>query len=242
MKKIAILFISIIFASSVFAQATRSNVKNLRFHDLKPVHWGFTFGVNTMDFNIHKNASFMDKTNTLYGIENNLQPGFHLGPVFNVRLAHFWDLRFLVNLSFGQRNLTYYTVGNGSDTISSLYTETLMKIPSTFIEAPILFKYKASRIGNTRAYMLFGENVRYDLNARKEPNLADGPKIQLEMIDVYAEVGFGIDWYLPYFKLSTELKYSHGFMDVLKKDGTIYTSSIDKMNSKMLLFSFHFEG
>jgi len=242
MKKIAVLFISIIFASSLFAQAPRSKVKNLRFHDLKPVHWGFTFGVNTMDFNIHKNASFMDTTNTLYGIENRLQPGFHLGPIFNVRLGHFWDLRFLVNLSFGQRNLTYYTLGSSSDTANSPYTSTLMKLPSTFIEAPVLFKYKAARLGNSRAYMLFGGNVRYDLNARKEPNLADGPKIQLEMIDAYAEVGFGIDWYLPYFKLSTELKYSHGFMDVMKKDATIYTSSIDKLNSKMLLLSFHFEG
>lgn len=242
MKKIAVLALSIFIAGTIFGQSYSGKVKNLRFHDQKPVHWGFTFGANSMDFTIHKNASFWNDSLSIYGIQNKLQPGFHLGPIFNVGIGHFWDLRFLINLSFGQRNLTYYTFsGNAGDSIMPLNT-TIMKVPSTFIEAPVLLKYKAVRMSNSRFYIIGGANVRYDLNARKEPNQADGPMVQLELLDVYGELGFGIDWYLPYFKLSTELKYSHGFMNVLKPDNTIYTSPIERMNSKLFMLSFHFEG
>ncbi len=242
MKKITILLVTIFFASSLLAQAPKSKIKNLRFHDKKPIHWGFTFGINTMDFTIHKNASFMSDSVSIYGIENGLQPGFHLGPILNLRLAHFFDFRMLINLSFGQRNLSYHTYsGVATDSATALST-TLMKIPSTFIEVPLLIKYKAVRLGNSRPYLIAGSNIRYDLNARKEPNDANGDMIQLQTLDFYFELGFGIDWYLPYFKLGTEFKFSNGFNNILKTDNSIYTSPIDKMTSKMFMISFHFEG
>ena len=242
MKKIGILLLALFFVGTIFAQNVQKS-NNLIYLDRKPVHWGFTFGANTMGFTIHKNSTFLSDSLNIYGIENQIAPGFHLGPIVNFRLGRYFDLRFLVNLSFGQRTLNYYTFsGSASDTVPSSYATTPMKIASTFIEFPLLLKYKGARINNMRPYLITGVNTKYDLAARKALKESNSTNVHLETLDVYFEFGVGFDWYLPYFKLSTELKFGKGFMDVLKRDGTIYTSPIDKMTSKMLMLSFHFEG
>jgi len=239
MKKIALVVLFAVLFLSLSAQ--NQKVKNLRYLDSQPLHFGFTVGLNYMDFVIHNSGLFFNDTIDFYSIENRIQPGFHIGPIANFRLGKYFDLRLLLDLSFGQRNLTYQLVKlDGTEgVISEPY---VMKIASTFIEVPVLIKYKAVRLNNFRPYVLAGVCPKYDLSAKKAPSESELPKVQLNQLDYCADLGFGIDWYLPYFKLSTELKYSIGFNDVLKQDGTIYTSSIDKMNSKMVMFSFHFEG
>ena len=63
--------------------------------------------------------------------------------------------------------------------------------------------------------------------------------------DLYYEVGAGLDFYLPYFKLSVELKMSNGMRDVLVKDSCSGTpgicNAIEKMKSQIWVISFHFE-
>ena len=67
------------------------------------------------------------------------------------------------------------------------------------------------------------------------------PKIRLKNFDLAWEVGFGIDFYLPYFKFSPEIKFSSGLRDMVVRDNTQFTSSIKKMNSNIWMLSFHFE-
>jgi len=239
MKKEALIILILFLSTVLFSQ--QAKVKNLRYHDQQPVHFGFTVGLNYMDFTIHKSGLFLNDTVNMYSIENKIGPGFHLGPIVNFRLGNFFDLRFLINLSFGQRNLVYKMVNTNGDG-SFPYEEKIMNLPSTFIEVPLLLKYKAARLNNIRPYVIAGANLKYDLSARKKPKPSELPKIQLNEFDVYADMGFGIDWYLQYFKLSTELKYCLGFMDMLERDGTIYSSTLDKLTSKMFMLSFHFEG
>ena len=42
------------------------------------------------------------------------------------------------------------------------------------------------------------------------------------------EVGFGIDFYLEYFKFAPEFKATFGLVDMLVNDDSIYSSSIQK--------------
>jgi hypothetical protein len=69
-------------------------------------------------------------------------------------------------------------------------------------------------------------------------------------LDVYAEIGFGMDFYLTFFKFAMEIKYSFGLSDILLRSdrkGELpaeyerYTSYIDKINSHMVILLFHFE-
>ena len=55
------------------------------------------------------------------------------------------------------------------------------------------------------------------------------------------EVGFGIDFYLEYFKFSPELKATFGLVDMLVYDESIYTSSIKKMLTRGFTVTLTFE-
>ena len=55
------------------------------------------------------------------------------------------------------------------------------------------------------------------------------------------EIGAGIDFYLPYFKFATELKFSLGLQDILNHkldsenpEADPYTHSINRMSSKVM--------
>ncbi len=237
MKKWFIVIICL-FAYKGFAQ--REQLKNLPDFSKKNVHFGFTIGLNTMDFDIQKSANFLDN-NEIYAIENQRQIGFHIGPVTSFRINDYLNFRALITLSFGQRDLNYWRL---KDTLSpadglSLHT---MKIASTFWEFPLLLKYKAVRINNFAPYVIGGFNSKIDLSARKKIKPEEMPKIRLNNFDPAYELGFGIDFYLEYFRLSTEIKYSAGFKNVLVPDDTNYTKSIDKLSSRIIMFSLHFEG
>lgn len=239
MKKV---FLVIFLLGSVVVTAQRTTPQNLPNYDRKKLHFGFTVGLNTMDFAIQKADDFFNNSvnNNIYAIENQGKLGFHIGPVSSLRLGEYFDLRLLINLSFGQRDLTYWVVQDTTAANIQLTPHT-MKIASTFIEFPLLLKYKALRVNNYSPYLIAGINPKIDLAARKKIKEEEMPKIRLTNRDIYYEMGIGIDFYLLYFKLSTELKYSVGMADVLVRDNTEYTSTIKKMNSRIFMISLHFE-
>jgi len=239
-KKILIIFIILFSVTYSFSQ--KQKVQNLRLYDQKRLHFGFTVGLNTSDFYIRNSDTFFDTTiiNEVYSIENKQQPGFHLGPISNLRLGKFLDLRFLINLTFTQRDL-HYTLLKQNSSGDNYFTEHTMVLSSTFLEFPLLLKYKSERINNYRVYVIGGVNPKMDLAAKKKIPEDKMPMIRLSQPDIYAEFGAGIDFYLPYFKFSPELKMGVGFNNVLVGDNTQYTGAMKYMKSKVFMLSFHFE-
>ena len=53
--------------------------------------------------------------------------------------------------------------------------------------------------------------------------------------------GIGFDFYCTYFKFSTELKMSFGFVNLLKEEDNMYATSVTSLKSKILQISFTFE-
>lgn len=190
-----------------------------------------------MDFSIKHSNDFLSVNDSIDKIENGRQLGFNISIVSSLRLGEYFDLRFLPGLSFGQRNLSYSYFVAGQNR----YSTKTMKIESTFLNFPFIIKYKAKRINNYRPYVIGGASFALDLASQKSIKEEEKPKIRLDPFDVYYEFGFGIDYYLTYFKFSTEIKYTVGLFDVLKGDGTKYSTSIDRMTSKVLFIVFHFE-
>lgn len=206
--------------------------------DSKKIHFGFTVGVNTMDFKITPSMNtFGADSAILYPEINNLSPGFHVSVVSSLKLTDNLNLRFLPGISLGQRNILFY------DANKNVVSQ--MKIESTFIDLPISLKYRATRINNTRPYLLGGINIRNDMARNKEFNEDEEIYIKLKPFDVYYEIGFGLDFYLTYFKLSTEVKYSVGLLNNISSDASEdypqYANAIDELNSRMFLISLHFE-
>lgn len=223
--------------SSLFAQVQKP--KNFSWYDDKPLHFGFSLGFNTMDFNITPSLANM-QVDSLYPEVSFLNPGINIQIVTNLLLTDHLDLRFLPGVSFGQRNVRFYK--------NMVLENEDQRLESSFLEFPLLIKYKGNRLNNVRPYLVAGLNYRYDLAGKKayesDPNKPP-EYLRLNRSDLYYEIGPGLDFYLPYFKLSLELKVSTGIRDVLVHDYTAtdprYARSIERMKSQIWLISFHFE-
>jgi hypothetical protein len=205
------------------------------------LHFGFYLGVNRTNFiittvnNWHAIAGDSLKT-----ILSSPSTGFNLGIVSELRLHQYVTLRFLPDIAFGQRNLEYHFAGQDTFDI-------VKKVESTFLDFPINFKIRSKRFGNFAAYMLGGGKYTLDLASQKGVNNTGLPLsqqvVKLNKHDFAVEAGAGLDFFLPYFKFGIEVKASMGVRNMLVPDASsILTTTIDRLNSKVFLVSFTFEG
>ncbi|OQB60355.1 MAG: hypothetical protein BWX96_02248 [Bacteroidetes bacterium ADurb.Bin145] len=240
-KRVRFIFFIFIFVSThsgLFAQ--KQKPKNESWYDEKLLHFGFSIGFNTMDFNITPSPYCLDPDsvdNYPYPEVAMLKPGINIQIVTNLRPARYFDIRFLPGVSFGQRVVRYY-----KDTV--LYNSH-QRLESSYLEFPLLLKYKGERLNNVRPYVISGLNFRYDLAAKKEFDEERPVYIRIKKPDLYFEAGAGLDFYLKYFKLSVELKMSSGMSNIIVNDFVSgqeeFRNSIERMRSQIWIIAFHFE-
>ena len=229
---LAVFFLLI--SSHIYGQ--KQKPKNESWYDEKLLHFGFSLGFNAMDFNITPSQHYLE-IDSLYPEVSKLNPGINIQIVTDLRPAKYLDLRFLPGVSFGQRNIRYYKN-------KVLYNQR-QRLESSFLEFPILLKYKGVRLNNVRPYLIGGINFRYDLAGKREFDPEKPVYLRLKRTDLYLEVGSGLDFYLKYFKLSVEIKMSNGIRDVLVNDAASghqeFRNAIEKMKSQIWIVAFHFE-
>jgi hypothetical protein len=253
----------LLVSASLACHGQRVKSLNLRNADQVPYHFGFQLGINQMFFTLHTQPEFQYRMyyNTsgnnevinaipdlnsdsafIYSIESNPTYGFVIGIVGDKRLGKYFNLRFTPSLTFGERDLEY-GIQSFQDGQSPKILVTRKNVQSTFVEFPFSLKFKGARINNTRPYVFTGVKYALDLasNAKKKEDSAI-THIFIDRNDVYAHLGVGFDFYTTYFKFGTELLMSYGFLDLLKRDQTIYTDAITKMSSKIFQINFTFEG
>jgi Outer membrane protein beta-barrel domain len=216
--------------------AQKQKPKNESWYDDKVLHFGFSVGFNTMDFNITPSNANLKK-DSLYPDVSVLNPGINIQIIIDFKPANYFDIRFLPGVSFGERVVRFYK--------NQVLVDEQQRLESSFLEFPLLLKYKGMRLNNVRPYLIGGLNYRYDLAAKKDYD-ADKPiYLRLRRSDLYYEFGTGLDFYLPYFKLSVELKMSNGLRDVLVHDPASghpqFANAIEKMKSQIWIVAFHFE-
>jgi len=249
MKPKTVIFLSLMLLS-LTVHAQRERPRHLPAYDFKKLHWGFTVGLNRMDFGIQRVAS----PQQLYA---DVVPryGFQVNVVSDLRLTDYWTLRFLPGINLGDRAFYYYTVngatlepvtpsiGNNPDNPNeNTNSEYLWIQGSAFLDFPLLFKYRAERVNNYRPYVIGGLSYRLDMSASKT---VDNQKFGLNRHDIYLEGGFGIDTYLQYFKFSPEIKVAMGLFNMINHDNVDadaeYAASISSLRSFIIMINFHFE-
>ncbi|RLD44519.1 MAG: hypothetical protein DRI86_07305 [Bacteroidetes bacterium] len=236
-KSIILLFIASVSLTKLYGQYMPKNLPN---YDYKNWHFGFTLGVNTMNFNVYP-VDKVDYDSTVLIIQPKLSQGFNIGIVANKRIGTYWDLRFVPTLSFGQRNIEY--VIRTSPTKEELFTKS---VESTFLDIPISVKYKSKRfqknLNNMRTYVLGGIRYSIDLaSQKKKKGSSDEIVLKLNPNDLMITTGVGFDFYLAYFKFGVELQFAYGLINVLDKEETIYTTNMEKLSSRMAWITFTFE-
>lgn len=222
-------------ASSSFAQF---GVPNLLKYDKKPFHFGFLFGYDMFNYNISSKPDLAEY-DSLMMINTRGMSGFSLGIVTDVRMGKYFDLRIIPGLSFGDRYINYtIRYASGTELV------TAKSVESVYLDIPILIKYKSSRmLNNVRAYVVAGGQYSFDMISAKKKKAPEHGDVVLKLNphDVQAQVGVGFDFYCTYFKFSTELKMSFGFMNMLVPEENMYATSVTSLKSKNLQISFIFE-
>jgi len=173
-------------------------------------------------------------------------PGFAIGLIADARLAQYVRLRFTPNISFGTRRIEY-TLATADRDSFKIFQKT---VESVFLIFPLEVKVQSKRMGNFGAYVVGGGGYTLDLSARKKAgssytgggaNQLDD-NVKLKRDDFFYSAGAGTDFYLQYFKLALELKLLIGTRNLLKAENSVFTNSLDKIRSRMVVFSITFEG
>lgn len=231
----------------------RSKVLNLPKYGYAKYHFGFTLGLNQMNFTVKPVADLNTRVYQGYQTPDlnldssmllsvNAQPvfGFTIGIIGDMRLGKYFRVRFVPALAFGERYLNYSILGY--DDGDKKLIDVRKSVTSGFVDFPILFKYKSKRLNNMLAYLTAGAQYSLDLaSGAKKKDDNQEVHIKLHKHDVYVIVGVGFDFFNPWFKFGTELKMSFGLLDILKKEDTIYALGIERLNSRIFQLCFTFE-
>lgn len=214
--------------------ASAQKTLNMEEHDAKPYYFGITLATNQSNFKLYHSSAFL-ATDSIMVAEPLKTIGFNLGLLANLRLTERFDLRFNPQLIFASKNLYY------RDTYPKP-EDTQKKIESILLSFPLQVKFKSDRIGNMRVYAIGGLKYDYDLasnaRARKAENL-----VKINKSDFGYEFGAGFEFYFESFIFSPEFKISNGFGNMHVRDEHLrYSNVIEKLQSRMIVFSIHLEG
>lgn len=256
LKVLTGLFICLLVLSqAVYGQ--RRGVTNLPKYDLSPYHFGFILAANHMHFVVKtvdgqqfinwdplnaEDATIPSTVNLRqYEVVGVPTPGFTIGIVGNLRLGNHFDLRFIPSLAFGERYLDYSIV-RVSNTGDEEFIPIRKSIASTFVDFPLLVKFRSARDNNVAAYLIGGGKYSLDLSSNKKNEARNNNlPVRLNQHDFSAELGVGFDFYTTYFKFGVEAKMSYGLFDILVRDGSLYSGGIAQLNNKIFQLSFTFE-
>ena len=235
-----IIYVFLILATgSAFTASARTfndKVLNRPYADQRPWHLGFSVGIFASDLMFTHNGFITDAGEQWRLDQPSYQPGFCVNGLFTLRLNDYFSVRFTPGMYFGSRDISMREVGSEA-------TER-QNIKSTYVVVPVDVKYSAMRWRNARPYLVAGVLPAFDVSKKRSDIL------QLKSTDFMLSVGFGFDFYLPYFKLSPEVKFCFGLSDVLRHDRPDladdpdkfkFTQSISKAVSKMIVLTFYFE-
>ena len=248
-KNLHILWLCLFF-NTLYAQHREESGVNLPKFYKNKLHFGFSLAYNKTDFRVNtiKNSDFPDTliNSVNYGVKTiytKSDPGFAIGIISDFRIHEYLRIRFTPNISFASRNLEY-TLQNANRDSTKLYTKT---VESTFLMFPIELKLQSKRLDNFGAYVIAGGGFAMDLVSKKKGAKIGGTNqlddaIQLQRNDYFYSGGAGVDFYLMYFKLGLELKLLSGTKNLIKPMNNIFSKSVEKVNSKMVVFSITFEG
>ena len=228
--------VSFMAAPSVAGQQLNDKLLNRPYADLRKWHLGFSVGVHTENLKFNHNGFVTENGESWFLEQPSYSPGFCVNGLFEVRLNNYFSVRVSPGMYFGNREIRMREAN--TDAMER------QNVKSAFVVMPVDLKFASQRYRNARPYVLGGIMPAFDVSKKRSDFL------KLKTTDMYLSVGFGCDFYLPYFKFIPELKFCFGLTDVLEHkrpdltdepDKQKFTQSIRKATSQMVVLTFYFE-
>jgi hypothetical protein len=232
--KIFSLFLSLFFLSiSVYSQRNNTKISNLQNFDQKKLHFGYYVGVNNYNYKLDYILNPEKKTLV------SDQTGINVGLIGDLKLRKNLNLRFEPGLYTNKSDIVFYDRQNFTKN-----SDTLRSIKSTYIHLPLLIKYSARRYNNLKPYVLAGLSTSFNLSSNQNsPEDNNNDVFRLKTNTFYYELGFGIDFYLQYFKFSPSIRGVFSLKNELVPDldpNSPWTGNIDKMSARAIFINFSF--
>lgn len=235
MKKVFFILGFLIFVQSAQAQLfSKERLSNLETFDNRFLSWGYYLGFNSYDFKIEYNNQNTD-ANTDILVER--QGGFNVGLIGDMRVNRYVNLRLEPGLYFTQRDLRFPNFEEERDI--------LRNVKSTYIHVPLLVKLSTKRLNNIKPFIVAGVSRSFNLSSN-ETNPEDNQEGQFRMTKGtnYFELGFGIDFYLFYFKFTPSIRGVFATSNELIADddpNSPWTSNIGSLESRGIFVNFTFQ-
>lgn len=214
------------------AHSQRLRMMDPHIYDLKNWHFGVTIPMNYGKMKLNRSTDFIAQ-DSIQNIILNGVPGIGLGGIIDRRLGEYFNLRALPALNFHNRQMIYVFKDR----------EDIVDVESVTLDLPINLKYKSAlHKKHVRFYTVAGARIGYDFQSRQEEERGPFKKlVALKTFSASYEVGFGFDFYLPFFKFSPEIKMVNTLYNMHSPDEYIYSKGIGSLYPRMFQISFHFE-
>ena len=214
-----------------YAQSSYKYVrKHLERYDDKTIHYGFFFAAPISRFSVTHSPAFMS-ADSAYRIYSPNKPNFRVGFIINAYLDDRFDFRFTPSVSLLSREVHYDYPNSPSKTEIR---------ESTWLDFPMLFKYKSERRNNSRMYLLAGGTFSIETNVRKKENQGQS-RLSTGTMDFALEYGVGFEQFFEFFKFAPELRFSHGLVNLFQPTNNAAGIGINKLTTHSVTLILNFE-
>ena len=233
MRVFSIFLLLFFFLLNVYSQSGNTKITNLQNFDQKKIHFGYFVGMNNYNYKLDYVIN-PDKRTLI-----NKQTGINVGLIGDLKLRKNLNLRFEPGLYTNKSEIVFYD----RQKLPKI-SDTLRSMKSTYIHLPLLLKYSAKRLNNFKPYVLGGLSTSFNLSSNQNsPDDNNNGVFRLKANTFYYELGFGIDFYLPYFKFSPSIRGVFSLKNELVPDSdpeSPWTGNIDKMSARAIFINFSF--
>ncbi|WP_257670245.1 type IX secretion/gliding motility protein PorT/SprT [Parapedobacter tibetensis] len=219
--------------------------------DDEVIHFGFSFHYVNADYKIELKPDwqrpFQDQEgwvgDSLYSVYSPFYQGMGLGLLADIKLTENANLRFTPSLVFSNKAVNYgYTPFANSTHDRQLTT----LVRSSYIDLPLLFKFKSDRKANYRGYLIGGGKYSINVVSSKRYDDAGVPPFEklLKTKPTYFsyEAGIGFDFYFDFFKMSPEIRWVQSIGNLLDaREPNMFNHPIDRLMLRNLQISLFFE-
>lgn len=231
----AIAVLTALWLLTSYAAQAQKDYKYIRKfqerYDDKPIHYGFFFAAPNTHFNIRHSDTFAT-ADSAYRISSPNSTGFRVGFIFNAFLDDRFDFRTTPSVSLYSRAVNFDYPG-GSQRVETR--------ESTWLNVPILFKYKSERRNNSRMYMIAGASFAIETNVRKGESQGSG-RLNTGTTDLTLEYGVGFEQFFQFFKFSPELRFSQGIPNLYRANALSPASAgIQRLTTSTFTLYLNFE-
>jgi hypothetical protein len=236
MKRSVLILLALAgFSLSAWSQGNYNRALfNYLYHKQKPYYFGISLGFNNNNFLLN-NSTYFIANDSISVAQPTSGYGIHVQMIVNLKIGQSFDFRLLPGFSFADRKIDYLS-NYGPE------ADSRKRIESVNIEMPFLIRYKSAPYRDMRMFAVSGVKYTYDVNnnsrARNNESL-----IKISPHDFMFELGAGMQFFMPYFIFSPELKVSTGIGNILLYDNSLNESRVlEKVLTHAFTISLHFEG